>query len=263
MPVVLSAAPQRATRASSQRRLHPLRAGLLLALIALALPATALADPQAETEPNDNILQLTAVSTAADGVTGTLVGSGDVDWFLVYLRPQRQVRFTFAPTNPDTCTGPNANNMEGALTTQDGQPIGDGYGGGYFDLTWDDSKTWTTTTKGTYGGPSIPALLHVDYEYGGDNLRCDYTFSIADANGNPSDVVDPNPPPIPAMTWIGEPNDQPSQAGGLLAGGTSYTGALETEPDVDYLRLRLAPGRQVAMETTRGSADRSNLSCPR
>jgi hypothetical protein len=229
-----------------QRRRSRLAAtAALLGAAALTFSASASAAPLTEIEPNDAIIQQNG-PVGAEGVIGTIGTIGDIDRYVVRLRPQRQITVTFSVDGK--CTG-SYPNVDFELRRPDGTERLASAG-----LEDGESRGAAITTPGLVTDPTGTYSLVVS----GDNastVGCGYSMTVASATGGVTDAVDPSPLPTYALVDVPEPNDIVAQAWGPLAGDTNYTGAIETNTDIDWLRIPMVPGAQAGIElTTTGGA---------
>lgn len=228
------------------------RIRVLLALVALSLPlfvaAPAQAAPRPEVEPNDNIFQVTATANT-EGLTGKVGASGDVDYFWIGLRPQRQVKILA------TAAGCTSDYSSSGLVYVSLLPA-DGGGEGLASLrpTRNEPTDFTTTTTpGVYGGATQYYLVKVEDGYA--DVGCTYTVQVQGATGGATDAIDPTPPATYPVVRLAEPDDLPSQAHGPLGGETSYAGTIETSNDVDQVYFQVRAGAAVNVRLSVGSGE--------
>lgn len=235
MPPLAATPPPRPVGSAHPRRR---RARSLTAIAALALLCAApgaLAAPDQEAEPNDNLLQING-PISPEGVTGTINTASDADLFIVRLRPQRQVRLRFEITNGNVCT----NSVSYDLSHPNGAEIA--------SSATNTTRDHIVTTPGVFGGPA--QALYLSFGPSQFSVNCSYRFTVTDPAGGPTDAIDNTPLPAATVAGTAEPNDLASQAVGPLAGEVFYEGAIETENDIDYLLSRLAPGANATVELT-------------
>ncbi len=224
---------------------------------ALALPllagSPAAAAPTPEAEPNDSIFQYSG-PVGIDGARGTLGTANDLDVFLVRLRPQRQVKITYAIVNRPACTGYSAVNF--SLRTPTDVGINAPYGSD--DFYSSSVETFTITTPGVFGGPSQDFYLRF-WASGTTAVGCQYQFTVAGAAGEATDAIDPTPPQTYPVIETPEPNDIDAQAIGPLAADTLYAGTIETDNDIDLLYVPIKAGTAPTFElqSTGGGVDAS------
>lgn len=228
-------------RARTNLRLRTLAVSMIAAATLLGIPGLVVAAPAPEVEPNDNVFQLNGPS-GPGGLAGSVASRDDVDYWLVQLRPQRQILIR----------------LETTCQFRDsiyGDPIGfkmyPRLGG---DAILNSSVEGDTpvreeaiTTPGIIGGPSQLFVLEVrgsDYTPRG----CPYNLTMSDTNGLPTDVFDPTPLPVLPLVTPPEPNDSIAQAFGPLNTSSLYSGSFETRNDSDYLVTRLKPGSKATIE---------------
>jgi hypothetical protein len=215
-------------------------------LAVLALPGASLAAPTPDTEPNDNVFELTG-PISPDGAVGTISTITDVDEFLVQFQPAHHVKLLFSLLNAGTpeCplapTGSRVHYLLRAPEAVDPFVIGD------LDVGTEFVDVVDKMTPGEQGDPVKP--LHLTFSaQGEDAVGCSYRFTVTDSGGHATDAIDPTPlPDIPDVN-VPEPNDLPAQAFGPLAGDTYYFGAIDAEGDVDRMRAWLFPGQEVTVE---------------
>lgn len=197
---------------------------------------TAQALPTSEIEPNDDIFQMTG-PIGPGGASGQVASGSDQDFFLVRLRPQRQIEIHFSAAQ---CSA-----GEFEVETLDGTDIAEA---SY--LYDNESDTDAVTTPGIYGGPSFIAKIVVSTRNSGS---CNYTVGFTGAGGGATDVVDSSPLPALPKVATSEPNDFEGQANGPLSADVVYTGVIETDNDVDWLYVPLLGGTTLTMEFSTGS----------
>jgi hypothetical protein len=229
-----------------------LRTRVLIALVALPLPllvaAPAQAAPTPEAEPNDNIFQATATANT-EGLTGKVGANGDVDYFRLGLRPQRQVKILATAAGCDSEYG-SSTLVEVSVLPADGG--GDRLA--YLAPTRNEpSRYMTTTTPGVFGGPTQYFLVKV--VDAAAFVGCTYTFQVQSATGGTTDAIDPTPPATYPVVPLAEPDDLPSQAHGPLGGETSYAGTIDTSNDVDQVYFQVRAGTAVNLRLTVGSGE--------
>lgn len=230
-----------------------LRTRVVLALTALSLPlfvaAPAHAAPASEIEPNDTIFQVTATANT-EGLTGKVGATGDVDYFWIGLRPQRQVKIlaTAAGCTSDRYSYDDL--VEVSLLPAEGGGEGIAY---LAPTTSEPSDYITTTTPGTFGGPTQYFLVKVADDHA--QVGCTYTVQVQGAAGGATDAIDPTPPATYPVVPLAEPDDLPSQAHGPLSGETSYSGKIETSNDVDRVYFQVRAGAAVNVRLTVGSGE--------
>lgn len=228
------------------------RLRVMLALLPLPLPLLVAAPAQAaaapEVEPNDNILQVTATANT-EGLTGTIGADGDVDYFWLGLRPQRQVKIV--ATAASGCASRSWEGVGVRISPADGSddPLASLYPTGGEPI-----RFTTTTTPGVYGGPTQYFLVKV-WDYDNALVGCRYTLQVQGATGGTTDAIDPNPPATYPVVPLAEPDDLPSQAHGPLLGETSYSGKIETSNDVDRVYFQVKAGAAVNVRLSVGAGE--------
>ncbi len=233
------------------------RPSTLIALVSLTGLASSMlvvtpahAVPTGETEPNDTIFQVSSTANT-EGLTGTVGTSGDVDYFWLGLRPQRQVKILATASGCTSARYDHDNLVVATVVPTDG---GDGSELAYLTPSMEAPSDFvTTTTPGVYGGPTQYFLVKVMDSYG--DVGCRYNLQVQSATGGTTDAIDPAPPATFPVAPLAEPDDLTSQAHGPLAGETSYAGSIETTNDVDqvFFQVKAGAGLNVRLSTGAGS----------
>lgn len=208
------------------------------------------AAPTVESEPNDTVFQRTG-PVGTDGAEGTIATANDLDIFLVRLRPQRQIKVTYAILNRPACTA--SYDLDYSLRTPSGESIGAPSGTDYLS-TSQSSFTYSITTPGIFGGPSQDYLLRFRAD-GSAAVGCRYRVSITGSAGEATDAIDSTASPEFPLAVASEPNDVDAQATGPMQADTSYSGAIETSNDIDLLYVPIRGGTAPTFELTVDGGD--------
>jgi hypothetical protein len=224
------------------------RASMVVAvcLAGLAVPGVALAAPTPDTEPNENVFQLTG-PISPEGAVGTLSTVTDVDTFLVQFQAARKVKLLFNLLNAGTpqCPLSPAGGFVRYLLRAPAEV--DPFVSGELEVGSEFVDVLDKDTPGEQGDPAAP--LHLTFFADGEEAAgCAYRFTVTDSGGHATDAIDPTPVPDFADVDVPEPNDVASQAFGPLVGDTNYYGAIDAEGDVDRMRAWLFPGQAVTVE---------------
>jgi hypothetical protein len=172
--------------------------------------ALAPAAAHADVEPNDGITQVEGPLGGGVTYNGTIPTSNDVDWYFLYVQPQTQ--------------------LDISLTTPGDSPCGESYlylrtSDGINVSNMAAERNETTHIRYTTPAAVTRYLLVLD-------ASCDrggrYQFRLA-----PGTSIVSGPGLTPPVATP-EPNESAGQAFGPLSGGTPYSGALQTENDVDW-----------------------------
>lgn len=226
---------------------------VLAVVIALLTMPTASAAPTMEVEPNDNIFQVSATANT-EGLMGVLGADGDLDYFWLGLRPQRQIRMTAAVAG---CADPY-----NSLRIYVREPTDStAYSLAYLNPDNGSSSTTTLTTPGVVGGPTQYFLVSVAEYWKDEGLNCRYSLKVTNTAGGATDAIDPTPPAMAPVVNLTEPNDLESQANGPLTGDVDFAGAIETSNDADYVyfQVKANMAANVRLSVAAGQADADSL----
>jgi hypothetical protein len=185
----------------------PLRRLLFPAVLCIAALAPA-AVAQADTEPNNALVQAEGPISGGVTVAGSLGAPDDEDWYVFYVQGQQQIHLTSTPDKTNT----NCGNVY--LTDTDGQSVADDF----------------TTPPGTNR-----YFARVS-NFSSYCQNTSYTFKL-----NPAAALVSGPATKQAQP-TGEPNETKDQPAGPLEGGVPYSGSLDTSNDEDWFYFYTAPG---------------------
>jgi hypothetical protein len=185
---------------------------------------------QAETEPNDEIMQAEG-PMGAQTYTGEIQTEQDEDWYWFQLGGQQQITLQLKDLSSPGCESITHFSFRDQMGYEIEQFSP--WGSGEAEYHYTTSLTGGIYYVVAYGGPGAAG--------------CSYSFSI-----NPSSAY---ATPAPALPVVGvpEPNEFKSQAYGPLMAGTEYSGALTTDNDVDQMYFYLRGHHTVEAEVTQGS----------
>lgn len=175
-------------------------------LCATALCLTPFSPAAAEPEP-DNALWEATGPVQTDTITGTLVDTSDSDWYMLYASANTPLTVTLEP---------NCKSQQTTLRDADGQTL----------ATLAGSETLPSSTTFTTGAATTQLLLRVVTR--SSCAGSPYTITLS-----PQSALLPGAP-MPTATPLGEPNENPQQAIGPLAGDAWYSGDLLLAGDQDY-----------------------------
>jgi hypothetical protein len=200
----------------------PLRRLLFIALLCLAFGPVAAA--RADSEPNNALVQAEGPIAGGTDISGSLPTGQDDDWYVLYIKDQQQVHFTYS-SDPG-CT-------DFVLRDTNGSSLSDDY----------------TSPPGTNR-----FFVQVEKRFS----DCDpstYKFRI-----DPGAAVVTGPA-MPKPEATGEPNESNLQAAGPLQGGIAYAGSLDTSNDQDWFYFYTPGGtHQLDLAVTGPALDDCSLS---
>lgn len=177
---------------------------LTLALIGSLLAA---APAAAEPEPDNWIWQATGPVTSGS-ITGKIASSNDDDWYMFYASSQMQLTITLMPN-------PCGWSLDAALHDSSGSVL--------------DSEDFSTSVQETIKYTTEVGTHRYFLSVEGGACGTPYSITLSPAS---SLLWGAGMPTATAPT--GEPNESAAQAIGPLLGGTIYTGAMQTQNDVDW-----------------------------
>lgn len=183
-----------------------MRKPFIAVIAALSLLPLGVTPAVAEPEPDGVIWQASGPVTSGQ-ITGTIASNNDYDWYMFYAASQTQL----------TVTLPQLNCSEVSVRLKDTSGSEIDYA--YF------SSSQPRTIKYSTGMGTNRYFLTVS----GSACATPYVVSLSPAT---SLVSGPGMPT--ATTPTGEPNEAATQAIGLLAGDTIYTGQIDTQNDEDW-----------------------------
>jgi hypothetical protein len=192
--------------------------GVVLAAVALAVPASAVA--AAETEPNDRLYQANQLS-GNDPVSGALANSTDQDTFLFSISQQSQVDITFAGCA--TATVRDVDNVTPVAPPQTSTGSAD-----VKHLLFTASPATSPAS-----GPTLSYVLTVSH---GDCDTADYTLQIASPGAEVSNGH------VQFGDWSFAPDTHsPDQVWDPLMAGSGYIGSIDSVRDANYLTFFTQP----------------------